>query len=415
MYQYLRSLLTQGLFALHGQRLVQAYLSTHAVPPPQHVIAVGKAAASMTAGAYDMFGSNIRSALVIVRDLPIPDSLRATPNCRVVVGGHPLPDERSLTAGSLLWQYIDGLPPQSEVLCLLSGGASALVEVLPANISLQDLQRVNSWLLGSGLDIGQINAVRKHLSLLKGGGLAARLRRQHVTALAISDVPADDPAILGSGPLTATAADAPTVASLPLPSWLRALLLAHSPAPAMGAAPAVSVVIIANNQLLLSAIAERAHCDGIAVTVDTQALQGDAQAAGRRLAERLLAAGEGLLVQGGETTVQLPAAPGFGGRNLTLALAAATVLAGNRDCWLLASGSDGSDGNTPYAGAWVDGQTLARGQALGMDAMDYLRRADAGTYLQRLGQVVSTGPTGTNVRDVVLGARLPEHHSPPEI
>lgn len=240
---------TAALAAVDGRAVVARRLRRERFTKPVHVIAIGKAAEAMTLGAHDVLGSKIADALIVTRN-PLM-SLSWT----VHTGGHPLPDERSLQAGRALISSIEALPGEADVLVLLSGGASALVEFLPDGITLDDLRRVNEWLLASGLDIAAMNAVRRRLSLLKGGRLAALLGARHVLGLAISDVPGDDVRWIGSGPLT------PIVSDEHLPNGLPAFiheLLKYAPAPEQGGAlnRNIRMEIVARNDDARRAAAE---------------------------------------------------------------------------------------------------------------------------------------------------------------
>lgn len=391
--------------AVHGRARVREYLHS-ALPPrpptPVYLIALGKAACAMAQGAYDALGGAIREALIVTKRgyaerLPWP----------VLEAGHPVPDQASLEAGARLEAFVRAMPETALVLVLLSGGASALVERLPPGVTLADLKRVNHWLLGAGLDIRAMNAVRSRLSLIKGGRLAQWLHPRRVLGLALSDVPGDDPRVIGSGPLVADSESEALWQHLVLPPDLHALLARGTPAPHGGATfSGVTMEIIATNADARRAAAEAARAAGYRVAMEPTLVLGDAVEAGRRLADRLLHAAPGMLhVWGGETTVRLPPRPGRGGRCQSLALSAALTLAGH-SAWLLAAGTDGSDGPTEDAGALVDGGTVARGAQRGLDAAQRLACADAGAFLEASGDLVHTGPTGTNVMDLMIGLRI---------
>ncbi len=404
--EYLLSLFAQGLLAVHGRRLVRDYLASNALTQPDYVIAIGKAAGAMTEGVYDIYGTDLQAALVITRAGHVPDSLRFRSGCELIIGNHPVPDHLSLSAGRHLLRFIAGIAAGQSVLCLISGGASALVEVLRPGVGIAELRRINQWLLASGWDIVRVNAVRKHLSRIKAGGFAELLAAHHVTALLISDVPGDDPAVIGSGLLVPDHSYITLLQDLSVPDWLAAILAAIPINVAdLDGRPVIEPRVIGNNAMLVDAIAERARHDGYHVITSHSLLTGDACVTGTALAQTLTSGVAAVYVQGGETTVRLPPAPGIGGRNTALALTAAVTLAGHDDCVILAAGSDGSDGVSRCAGAVVDGTTVRSGLQLGMRADDYLARADAATFLERVNALVYTGPTGTNVMDVVVGMR----------
>jgi hydroxypyruvate reductase len=408
-----------ALAAVNGRERVRRRLAANPLAGPVALIAIGKAACAMAQGAHQALGERIAAAFVVTKHgyaEPLPWPVRAA--------GHPLPDEQSLKAGAELTDFIAGIPGEHEVLLLLSGGASSLVERLPPGITLTDLQAVTRWLLASGLDIARCNRVRKRLSMLKGGRLAMALAPRIVTCLVLSDVPGDVPSVIGSGPVSPEPDDAGG-ADDDLPDFIKRLMRHESFAPPAGA-PCfmnISYEILATLEDAKCAAAEHAETLGYRVQVHDQFVSGDAIAAGKVLAKQLLASAPGTLhVWGGETTLRLPdergkTAPAFsalppsmagagrGGRNQSLALAAALALQGEAGVMLLAAGTDGSDGPTPDAGALVDGETIARGALAGLDADLALARADAGNYLEQSGDLVHTGPTGTNVMDIMLGLR----------
>lgn len=398
----LLELFEAGLHAVDGRRRVRDYLTAHAVTSPVYLIAVGKAACAMARGAHDVLGDGILDALVVTKDghtepLPWP----------VLEAGHPIPDARSLAAGDALLCFIDALPPTARVLVLLSGGASALVECLSAGVDLHQLQRVSDWLLSNNLDVVEMNRMRKHLSRIKGGRLATLLAPREVLCLAISDVHGDDPRSIGSGPLSGDDS-ATTTPLVLLPDFVRAAAEAATPTP-RASDPCfthVRVAVIARLADAMAATAAAATRRGYRVTVEDQFVAGDAVAAGERLAQTLLQGDAGVVhIWGGETTVRLPPQPGRGGRNQSLALAAALQLAGRDGVFFLSAGTDGTDGPTQDTGAVVDAGTIARGTAQGFDARDALSRADAGSFLEASGDLIHTGPTGTNVMDLMLGIR----------
>lgn len=392
-----------ALAAVQGQLRVAEFLRTTPLSESVWMIAIGKAAAAMAAGACDALGERIVRGLIVTKTGHGDAGLQRRPGFQCLEAGHPQPDARSLAAGATLLDFITAAPADAHFLFLISGGASSLVEVLPAGITLDDLQRANAWLLGSGLDIAALNTVRKALSAIKGGRLLTHLAGRPVRALLISDVRGDDPAVIGSGLLVADAG-VTRVDELPLPPWLQAMC---RQAPALGGdVPArVDVQVIARLEDAKRAAAQEATTLGYSVHIHDEFIDGSASAAGQRLAQSLLHADRGVHIWGGETTVLLPPQPGRGGRNQSLALAAGLALQGRDDVVLLSLGSDGSDGPTEDAGALVDGGTIARGELAGLDARQCLAQADAGSFLEESGDLVYTGPTGTNVMDLMVGLK----------
>jgi len=397
--QPLLEIFLAAIAAVGGRARVAAHLRSRPPAAPVYLIALGKAACAMAQGAHDALGEKIRDGFIVTKrgaaePLPWP----------VLAAGHPLPDESSLEAGGKLIRFVQAIPQDAQVVVLLSGGASALVEALPDGIGLKEWQDLNRWLLASGLDIHAMNAVRKRLSRLKGGRLAQILHPRTVSCLALSDVPGDDPRSIGSGPLVAD--EAPVPDGLPAP--VRAALARSSPLPAANdpCFQRVEFKIIATLADAKRAAADAARQFGYETKVHSEFIAGDAAETGARLANQLLESAAGVVhVWGGETTIKLPPRPGRGGRNQSLALSAARALQGRNNTWLLAAGTDGTDGPTDDAGALVDGDTVARGTVHGLKADNALAHADAGTFLEASGDLVHTGPTGTNVMDLILGLR----------
>ena len=359
----------------------------------------------MTAGAIDGLGDQVVQALVVTvpgRAASIDALQRA--GVRVIESAHPQLDARSLVAGQVLVEFVEALPPTTRLLWLISGGASSLVEVPAPGITLAELQRVNGWLLGSGLGIATINAVRRRMSSIKGGGLAEIAAPRTGLALMISDVPGDDPTVIGSGLLHRRRGRSSLPRSLPADV---ADLLARCPDRARIVTPRMPARIVASNRHAKAAARERARGQGCrAVRAGRGEFAGEAVALGRSFARRIATAAPGTMwIWGGESTVTLPESAGRGGRNQQLALAAAVAMAGKTGLTLLAAGTDGIDGASDDAGAIVDDRTCARGAEAGLDALQFLSRADSGTYLEECGDLLHTGPTGTNVGDLVLGIR----------
>lgn len=391
----LLDLFRQGLAAVDGRNVVRAWLKAHPLKPGYRLVALGKAAAAMTAGALDAAAPQLGAGLLVTRhgflDMPVLDDRRITG----LEAGHPLPDAQSLAAGDALLRFLQEAPVDAEFLFLVSGGASSIVEVPVEGVSLEILRELNTWLLGSGLPISAINQVRAGLSHIKGGRLAGYLQGRCSTLLLISDVPGDVPSDIGSGLLLP-----------PAPRALPELPARFAGLPFQAPMPAVSRVeahVVASNSLARDAVAAGAKTMGLKAYLYPRLPAMDAAECGRTLAGTLLEGESGVHVWGGETTVKLPENPGRGGRNQHLALAAAEVLSGHEDAWFLAAGTDGNDGVTDDAGALVDGGSLARGEEGGYAASDCLRRADAGAFLEASGDLIYTGPTDTNVMDLIIG------------
>ena len=376
---------TAALRAVDGRILTRDALSNLATESPLlassanrsvSVFAIGKAAASMTLGAGDALGSRLRAALVITRPDCASGLAQALPLAQIIESAHPLPDARSLAAGAALLAALRRLDVDTLPLFLISGGASSLVEVLREGVSLERLRECNEDGLASGIAIEEFNARRSALSQLKGGRLAELLEGRAALALFISDVPGDEPAIIGSG--------------------------------LMGPAPrgdAVYRQILASGDLARDAAVCAARGLGLRAQDRRPRFAGDAQSVAQHCIATARVSEAELLVWCGESTVRLPANPGRGGRNQHLALAAALALDGCANLCLLAAGTDGSDGHSGDAGALVDGGSCARMRAEGFDPSLALQRADAGSALAAAADLVNTGPTGTNVGDLVMSLR----------
>jgi hydroxypyruvate reductase len=302
------------------------------------------------------------------------------PAIEIFESAHPVPDQRSLAAGEALCARVAGLPELAYPLFLISGGASSIVEALRPGVTLADLQRLNAEGLAGGLDIEALNERRRSLSRIKGGGITTMLRGRAALALFISDVPTDDPAVIGSGLL----------------------------GPAAGRVDNVERIVIASIDHAVKAVGQCAHRRGLRVRADQARFASEADRLAVRFTHELSMQSEQVAVWGGESVMHLPESPGCGGRNQHLALAAARLIAGHDDLLLLAIGTDGTDGPTDDAGALVDGDTCARLTLGAMDIDDCLRRADSGTALAVTGDLLHTGPTGTNVGDLVIGLKLPK-------
>ena len=406
-----RGLLLRGLRAAldatGGRESVRRRLTGERAFSPRFAFAVGKAAPAMMAGAFEVPGSRIERALVVTKHGHAGAVLDPGWPVAVVESSHPVPDESCLAAGHALVDFVDAVPAGADVLALVSGGASALVEVLPEGFDASDLAQVNEYLLAAGHPIGAVNRVRKRISRIKGGRLAQRLAARRTLNLAISDVPGDDPKVIGSGLLVAHADDDIAIGGLDLPPWLVEMGRRAPPLSGAEATDRIRTELVARPADARAAAAGVYRTAGVDVVEHRELLEGDALEIGRRIGRALVGAEPATAhVRASETTVRLPPRPGRGGRCQSLALAAALEI---RDCagvCLLAAGTDGTDGPGEDAGALVDGGTVARGAAAGFDPERCLRAADAGTFLEASGDLVHTGPTGTNVMDLIVALKV---------
>ncbi|MCC6766995.1 MAG: DUF4147 domain-containing protein [Deltaproteobacteria bacterium] len=396
------------------------------------VIGAGKGAAGLAAGAEAVVGSRVVDGCVIVP----PGYERPLARVAIAHGSHPVPGAASVAATRRMLATL-ARHPRAAVLVVLTGGASSLLVLPAAGLSLADVRRAGAWLLASGIDIAGANAIRKHLSAVTGGRLAARLVGRAAAAVVVSDVPGDDLAVIGSGP---TVADPSTfrcatvlarrIGLAPeLPAAVRRHLargargeIAETPKPGSPAGRACPTILLAGNATACAhAAAWGRHAGFSRIVVRRAPLVGATADAARAVvrglrtaAARARAGSPVLWIAGGETTVRLGGASGKGGRNQALALAVARELA-DVDGWaLLAAGTDGIDGPTDAAGGFVDGASAGRAMRLGRTLARALDRHDAYPLLAALGDLFRPGPTGTNVADLVIaivwkdrGWRLP--------
>jgi len=394
------------------------------LPPPGSagrllVLGAGKAAAWLARPLEEMLGERIAAGRIIVKHghgLPLT-------RIRVAEAGHPLPDAAGLAATAQLLGDLGALRPEDRIFFLLTGGASALLVAPAPGLTLDDKVATTRLLLQAGATIQEMNTVRKHLSAAKGGRLAARLAPAAALTLVVSDVVGDDLSSIGSGP---TAPDPTTFGQAievlaryrlldRVPSAVRRRLdrgaaghAPETPKPGQPAFSGVRHVILASNELALGAACQQAAALGFRVEVFTHNMAGSTHEQARTFATRLLdrarrAPGRPMaLLAGGETTLAVTGT-GLGGRNQEFALVAAREIAGSASTLILSAGTDGTDGPTDAAGAYVDGTTFARARSHGLDPEAILRNNDAHRLFDRLGDLLRTGPTGTNVMDLIVG------------
>ncbi|MBB3610409.1 glycerate kinase [Rhizobium sp. BK602] len=374
------------------------------------VVGAGKASAAMAAALDAAWPDVDVSGVVVTRyGHAVPAG-----RIRILEASHPVPDAMSETAAREILAAVRGLTPDDLVVALISGGGSALMVAPAGRMTLADKQAVNRALLASGAAIGEMNAVRKHLSAIKGGRLAQAARPARLATLVISDVPGDDPAAIASGP---TIGDASTIDEvreiirryqLDLPAAARAVIEAGAETPKPEALPG-DVTIIAAPYLALEAAAAEAARSGITPLILGDAIEGEAREAGIVMAgfarsaqsKGLPVRAPAVLLSGGETTVSIGKGPaGAGGRNTEFLLGLAVGLGGAGGIFAIAGDSDGIDGTEDAAGAIVTPDTLARARQLGLDARAHLAAHDSYRYFDALGDLVKTGPTLTNVNDI---------------
>ena len=382
-------------------------------------VGAGKASARMAQAVETALGTRLDDGLVIVKT----GHTLATKRIAVVEAAHPIPDRAGLHATRRLLDLTQSLTPRDLLIVLLSGGASSLLPAPVAGVTLADKQRTTRLLLRSGATINEINVVRKHLSLVKGGGLAASTRARIVTLL-LSDVMGDDLGSIGSGP---TAGDLSTFSDAV--EVLQRYRCWHAVPPAVrrylhrgqkGDAPetlkpgsrrlrSVQHHIVGNNRMMLEAVARAAQQAGLHTKSVSHPVMGEARVAAKQLTDLAKAITEGpgslkrpcCVIAGGETTVTVTGR-GKGGRAQEFAASSAFEIAGLPNTWVMALGTDGTDGPTDAAGAIVSGSTVARAKTLGIDLRSSLKRHNTYPALKALRCHIHTGPTGTNVNDLYL-------------
>ena len=407
--ELLRRLFAAAVAAADPARAVAAALP--AAPAGRTlVIGVGKAAAAMAAAVEAQWPQPLEGLVITRYGHAVPTSRIA-----VIEAGHPIPDAVGLEGAHRMAALSANLSADDLVLCLVSGGGSALLPLPPAGLTLADLQSVSRALLASGANIREMNCVRKHLSQLQGGRLAARCAPARVVTLLISDVPGDDPADIASGPTVAdpsSCGDALRVLDrydIRAPQRVRAFLESGRDETIKPGDPRLARAthrLIAAPNLALAAAARLARDHGVEPLILGDAIEGEAREVGRdhaRLACQVAARGEPLprpcvLLSGGETTVTVRH-PGRGGRNGEYLLGAMLELGGLAGVYALAADTDGIDGTGDNAGARLAPDSVARAAALGLDPRACLEANDSYTLFAALGDLVVTGPTRTNVND----------------
>ena len=378
------------------------------------VIAIGKAAVPMMAGAFSGFGTHIRRGFVITKDGHVDRDL--PPTVEVRLAAHPVLDQRSVSATNELLRWLADGDLSQPTICLISGGGSALLESPVEGVTLADFQAMTRLLLNAGADIHQLNAVRSRVSRVKGGGLRRAIQSEEVITLALSDVLGNDPSVIASGPtvpLVSGLADAESVIDQlglrdKMPSPILSALIASGNRET-GDHPHDRIAVIADNQRAVIAAQAYLHAAGLRSTVMWEARNGEARTAAVEWVDTLptVDSSTDVVLGGGELTVTVRG-DGMGGRNTEFALAAAVELESRsiRD-WMVASlATDGQDAETGVAGAVVDGFSTSGMRAVGMDPQACLDRNDSLPCLAVTGSTVSPGPTGTNVNDLYFAVRI---------
>ena len=387
------------------------------------VIGAGKAGGAMAQAVEALWpqDSPLEGLVVTRYHHTPPRSAELTQRIEVVEAAHPVPDAAGMHASERMLAMVQGLTENDLVLCLISGGGSALLTLPAHGLTLEDKQRINKKLLNSGANISEMNCVRKHLSRIKGGRLALACAPARVVTLTISDVPGDDPSIIASGPTVAdatTCADALAILNrydIDLPAAVVAQLESgalETPKPGDAAFNGHEVHMIATPQQSLEAAATAVRAAGLNAYILSDEMEGESREVGKVHAALARAAARGagafekpcVILSGGETTVTVKAlrpgaAKGRGGRAGEFCMGLALGLQGQSGVFALAADTDGIDGIEDNAGAFVAPDSLKRAADKGMKLGDHLDRNDAFSYFAALGDLVVTGPTHTNVND----------------
>jgi len=384
------------------------------------VVGAGKAGAPMARAVERVLGDKVSGGLVNVKYA----HLQPTERVALREAGHPIPDEQGVAGARHIAAMLAEAGEHDLVICLISGGGSALMTLPAEGISLADMQALTGALLAAGATINEINAIRKHLDEVKGGGLARLAAPARLVSLLLSDVVGNPLDVIASGPTvpdTATFADARGLlerydiwqtAPLAIRERIERGLAGELPDTPKAGDPLferVQNVVVASNDIAARAAERRAHELGYHALLWSTYVEGEAREVARvqaAMAKEVLASGRPLarpacLISGGETTVTLRG-KGKGGRNQEMALAAAIALEGWADVAVACLATDGTDGPTDASGAYADGNTVARARALGLDAWAHLQSNDAYPFFQQLNDLLLTGPTNTNVNDLTL-------------
>jgi len=398
----------------------------HFLPsPPQGrtlVLGAGKAGGAMAAAVEALWPRDApMSGLVVTRYGAVPPAFaalqaEASARIEVVEAAHPVPDDAGRRAAARILDLAGDVGADDLVICLVSGGASSLLALPADGVSLADKQSINAALLKSGAAIDEMNCVRKHLSKIKGGRLAAACAPARVVTLLVSDVPGDSPSVIGSGPTVpdpTTCADALAILeryAITIPMNVRAGLERgdfETPKPGDAAFAGNVVHVVATPQQSLDAAAAVARAAGIAAHILGDEIEGESREVGKvhaALARQVARRGQPftapcVLLSGGETTVTVKVKGGRGGRAGEFLLSCAMALQGEPRVWALAADTDGIDGVEVNAGAFVTPDSLARAAALGVKPREHLDRHDSFAWFEALGDLLVTGPTYTNVND----------------
>lgn len=396
LHRHVRAIFHHALTAVDPRPITKDAISNLKICSPIYSIAIGKAATSMALGLDDALGDRLSAGVIVSTSLPQSSSWQS------FIGGHPLPNESSLASAQAAFELLDRANhEQATILFLISGGGSAMIEwPISDDISLDDLRSANQTLVSCGASISEINSVRRAFSAVKGGALARRAQNTRMFTLIVSDTNPGDEASVASGPTLNPPVDAPNAIDVVqhyhlesvLPySIMKAVRAQHSPEPVTGASQ-----VLLDNQSALNAAAQKARELGYSCTTLNQINEQPIEEGCELLLKNIR---DGCTISGGEFSCPVRG-DGRGGRNLETTLRCAINLNTSSHLVILSAGTDGIDGNSPAAGAIADETTLERARNLNLDATQYLDRSDSYIFFEQLNDLIITGPTGTNVRDL---------------
>ena len=400
----LKKIFMAGVDRVLGFNAVHKFLENNIIKGDFNVVSLGKAGSSMAQAVLENKNINIKSGLIITKRKHLDSQLNMYKNIECLESDHPTPSEQSIICGEKLIKFIEDSDADSNFLFLLSGGGSSLAENLIDGFSLNDLVEITDALLSRGYNINEINAVRKYFSKIKGGKLANYIHKRKTIVLTISDVPHDDPKVIASGPLSYDDFE------IDFNKYDDDIIEKLKKVEPLSCPNKDNFLNIQTNIIAKLDDAKLACSDfgkklNYNVHLNEKFIEGDVNDLSNYFHNYLLNCPNGLHIWGGESSVQLPISPGRGGRNQQLSLLMAEKIQNVDNVIFLSAGTDGTDGPTNDAGGIVDGKTINLGEKLNLNYQKYLTNADSGSYLNKVEALITTGPTGTNVMDLILAIK----------
>ena len=402
----------KGVNSVKGRSSVNVFLEGYPIKEGDYtVISVGKAASDMMLGALDTLGNQLKSGLVLTKHDHIDPDLLLFGQVTCHESSHPVPDESCLTAGRLLIDKLSKIPYEHHVVVLISGGASSLVEVLCDECNLQDLRKLNQWGLNNGLDINEMNYMRQRVSRIKGGKLQDYIDSKNVLCLYISDVPEDNINVIGSGLLFKNEELGDSIelsTKQKIDDFLSGLINLDrnsKETPRKFRKPMIEHHVVANNNIAKNSIYKYLSAFNKPVFMSEDSINTDYEVVAETIFQTLKNSEEGTYIWGGEPTVVLPESPGLGGRNQALALLLSIKIKDLEGISILVAGTDGTDGPTNAAGAFVSSDTYQLAIDQQLDPEKAIEEANAYELFASLDALFIPGPTGTNVMDLVIAIK----------